>query len=562
MMAPKVPTYNGRPTFANLRYLNQAQSEIPCLYAFPYDQSTHSNKLILEGEETRALERESRSKLNKDLVRPYDYTTLNSLYEIFKPPTQEFEIQLAYANEIRKKMWPKSFVKYKLNIYKNVGFLPISKSISKSRQAYNVMTNNINHFKEIVDNAWIKHLKDQFCAPTAQDMEILIQTCLMPLATKTQNDSFLFVHKLKQEMHADLKYVDKLESDKAEFTNMYDMILQECVSKDVMCYYLLSLSDLDALDEFQCLYLHKVKEYQFRAPTAQDMEILIQTCLMPLATKTQNDSFLFVYKLKQEMHADLKYVDKLESDKAEFTNMYDMILQECVSKDVMCYYLLSLSDLDVLDEFQYLYLHKVKECDCLAKKLSNQTEFVSKKVHTELLHHFDKVEKHLISLEIALQKCKEQEELHQFDRLHVWELVDKPFDKSIIRLKWLWKNKKDEDQTVILNKARLVAKGYAQEKGIDFKESFSPIARLEAVQIFVAYAAHKYFPIYQTDVKIAFVNGPLKEEVYVAHPDEFVDPDHPKKVYRLRKALYGLMQASRVWYDELLKFLTSKGFTK
>ncbi|GKE40917.1 retrovirus-related pol polyprotein from transposon TNT 1-94, partial [Tanacetum coccineum] len=125
-----------------------------------------------------------------------------------------------------------------------------------------------------------------------------------------------------------------------------------------------------------------------------------------------------------------------------------------------------------------------------------------------------------------------QDELHQFDRLKVWELVDKPFGKMIIKLKWLWKNKKDEDQTVIRNKARLVAKGYAQEEGIDFEESFAPVARLEA------------------------------EEVYVAQPEGFVDPDHPEKVYLLRKALYGLKQAPRAWYDELSNFLMSKGFTK
>ncbi|GJY05483.1 retrovirus-related pol polyprotein from transposon TNT 1-94 [Tanacetum coccineum] len=155
-----------------------------------------------------------------------------------------------------------------------------------------------------------------------------------------------------------------------------------------------------------------------------------------------------------------------------------------------------------------------------------------------------------------------QDELHQFDRLKVWELVDKPFGKMIIKLKWLWKNKKDEDQTVIHNKARLVAKGYAQEEGIDFEESFAPVARLEAVRIFIAYAAHKSFPIYQMDVKTAFLNGPLKEEVYVAQPEGFVDPEHPEKVYLLRKALYGLKQAPRAWYDELSNFLMSKGFTK
>nr|GEW29243.1 Gag-Pol polyprotein [Tanacetum cinerariifolium] len=100
------------------------------------------------------------------------------------------------------------------------------------------------------------------------------------------------------------------------------------------------------------------------------------------------------------------------------------------------------------------------------------------------------------------------------------EMFEKPFGKSIIRLKWLWKNKKDEDQTVIRNKSRLVAKGYAQEEGIDFEESFAPVARLEA------------------------------EEVYVAQPDGFVDPDHPEKVYRLRKALYGLKQAPRAWTSD------------
>ncbi|GKE05758.1 copia-type pol polyprotein, partial [Tanacetum coccineum] len=129
-----------------------------------------------------------------------------------------------------------------------------------------------------------------------------------------------------------------------------------------------------------------------------------------------------------------------------------------------------------------------------------------------------------------------QEELHQFDRLQVWELIDKPFGKNVIKLKWLWKNKKDEDQTIICNKARLVAKGYDQEEGIDFKESFAPVARLEVVRIF--------------------------EEVYVAQPDGFVDPDHPEKVYHLRKALYGLKQTPRAWYNELSKFLISKGFTK
>ncbi|GJU51631.1 retrovirus-related pol polyprotein from transposon TNT 1-94, partial [Tanacetum coccineum] len=269
MLAPKCPTFNGRPTFANPMYLKKAQYEKPCLYEIQHDQSDPANRLIPDREEILTLEEESRSKLNKDLVKPYDYTRENSLYENFKPATQHYEIQFAHANEIRKKMWRKSFVKTKPNIFKNIDFLPVSKSISKSRQAYNVMTNNINHLKAIVDQAWVKHSNDRLHlrSPTAQDMEILIKTCLMPLALKTQNDSFAFVHELKQEMHADLKYVeslkdeiDELESDKAEFSNMYDMLLQECVSNDIMCSYLQSLSDLDEITELQCLYLHKVRE--------------------------------------------------------------------------------------------------------------------------------------------------------------------------------------------------------------------------------------------------------------------------------------------------------------
>nr|GEZ93399.1 retrovirus-related Pol polyprotein from transposon TNT 1-94 [Tanacetum cinerariifolium] len=106
-----------------------------------------------------------------------------------------------------------------------------------------------------------------------------------------------------------------------------------------------------------------------------------------------------------------------------------------------------------------------------------------------------------------------QEELHQFDRLDVWKLVDRPLCKNVINMKWLWKSKRDEENTVIRNKSRLVAKGYAQKEGINFEESFAPVARLEAVRLFIAYAAHKSFTVYQMDVKTTFLYGPLKEEV-------------------------------------------------
>ncbi|GJW99064.1 retrovirus-related pol polyprotein from transposon TNT 1-94 [Tanacetum coccineum] len=815
-------------------YLKKAQYEKPCLYAIPHDQSDPANRLVPDREETLTLDNESRSKLNKDLVKPFDYTKLNSLYEIFKPPTQHYEIQFAQANEIRKKMWRKSFVKTKPNIFKNIDFLPVSKSISKSRQAYNVMTNNINHLKEIVDQAWI--------------------SCEGPLALKTQYDSFAFVHELKKEMHADLKYVesledeiDELESDKAEFSNMYDMLLQEYVSNDIRCSYLQSSSDLDEITELQCLYLHKVRECDCLAQKLSEqtefvskeiytellqsfaklekhsiyLEIALQQCQEQLKTDTvckekasnvfqkERKQYFEIHDLKAQLQdkniaiSELKkLIDKCKGKSVDtkfdkpsvvrqpnaqripkpsvlgkltpFSNSLERTNyakkkpvsktneSEGLSKPVTpqnlpqtatqavnvikpCMYRIASSTTQtrapqltqtsrntnprmststgvayrtnvsrpqprsnqmkdkVLPNSSQVKFKKTKvEDHPRISRISNQTKSVtalskakrssfksktvpSSKGRLNLLHmdlcgpmrvasinrkkyilvivddysrytwtlflrskdetpevlkdFLTIIQRNLQALVIfvrtdrgieflnktlnaffkeeriehqnttvpsqqeldhlfgtlyneffndgtsrvnksssptdnstsepttptnihaeenndnqaeftnpfctPVQENAEsssrnigdsawieamQEELHQFDRLQVWELVDKPFGKN--------------------------------EEGIDFEESFAPIARLEAVRIFVAYAAHKSFPIYQMDVKMAFLNGPLKEEVYVAQPDRFVDPDHLEKVYRLRKALYGLKQAPRAWYDELSKFLISKGFTK
>ncbi|GJZ94767.1 putative ribonuclease H-like domain-containing protein [Tanacetum coccineum] len=155
-----------------------------------------------------------------------------------------------------------------------------------------------------------------------------------------------------------------------------------------------------------------------------------------------------------------------------------------------------------------------------------------------------------------------QDEIHEFDRLEVWELVPRPIYVMVIALKWIYKVKLDEYGDVLKNKARLVAKGYRQEEGIDFEESFAPVARIEAIRIFIANAATKNMIIYQMDVKTAFLNGDLQEEVFVSQPEGFEDQDNPTHVYRLKKALYGLKQAPRAWYDTLSKFLLANNFFK
>ncbi|GKB17523.1 putative ribonuclease H-like domain-containing protein [Tanacetum coccineum] len=141
-----------------------------------------------------------------------------------------------------------------------------------------------------------------------------------------------------------------------------------------------------------------------------------------------------------------------------------------------------------------------------------------------------------------------QEELLQFKIQKVWILVDLPFGKKAIRTKWVYRNKKDERGVVVRNKARLVAQGHRQEEGIDYDEVFAPVARIEAIRIFLAFASYMGFIVYQMDVKSAFLYGTIDEEVYVSQPPGFVDPKFPKKVYKVVKALYGLRQAPRAWF--------------
>ncbi|KAK1691971.1 hypothetical protein QYE76_008668 [Lolium multiflorum] len=142
------------------------------------------------------------------------------------------------------------------------------------------------------------------------------------------------------------------------------------------------------------------------------------------------------------------------------------------------------------------------------------------------------------------------EELNNFKRNDVWSLVKRPDHcHNVIGTKWVFKNNQDEHRIVVHNKARLVAQGYSQVEGVDYDETFAPVARLESIRILLAYAAHHGFKLQQMDVKSAFLNGPLHEEVYVKQPSGFEDPHFPEHVLKINKALYGLKQAPRAWFE-------------
>jgi hypothetical protein len=152
------------------------------------------------------------------------------------------------------------------------------------------------------------------------------------------------------------------------------------------------------------------------------------------------------------------------------------------------------------------------------------------------------------------------EEPNNFKRNQIWELVEMPKGHNVIGTKWIFYNKQDQDGIVVRNKVRLVAQDYTQVEGLDFRETYAPVARLEAIMILLAYACAHNIKLYQMDVKSTFLNGYINEEVYVKQPLSFEDYKKLNHVYKLKKTLYGLKQAPRACYERLRDLLLSKGF--
>lgn len=176
----------------------------------------------------------------------------------------------------------------------------------------------------------------------------------------------------------------------------------------------------------------------------------------------------------------------------------------------------------------------------------------------------------LVSDPICYEEAVEQsewknamiEEMQAIERNSTWELVDAPEGKNVIGLKWVFRTKYNANGSIQKHKARLVAKGYSQQQGVDFDKTFSLVARFGTVRVVLALAAQLHLPVYQFDVKSAFLNGDLEEEVYVSQPQGFMITGNENKVYKLRKALYGLKQAPRAWYSKIDSFFQGSGFRR
>ncbi|GJR85084.1 retrovirus-related pol polyprotein from transposon TNT 1-94 [Tanacetum coccineum] len=440
---------------------------------------------------------------------------------------------------------------------------------------------------ELVDQAWEKYSHDYFRAPTAHDMEILIKTCLMPLAIKTRNDSFTFVHELKQEMHADLKYVeslekiDELESDKAEFSNMYDILLQECVSNDVMCSYLHSLSDLDAHTELQCLYLHKVKECEC---LAQKLLKQTETVIKEVYTELLRS---FAKLEKHSISLELALQQSQLDDKNIAISELKKLIEKCKGK----YMETKFDKPSVIRQPNALRIPKPSVLgkptpflDSLDRKSFSKTKSVTKTTVSESLSK-------PVTTQILPQTAKQAARNTNVIKPGMYQIDTRTTQTRAPQLPQTSRNTNSRVSTstgvihrtsvrrpqlrstqikkkVVQNNSQLKDKKTEIVQLILFIVDSGCTKHMTGAQLGVFIFSSPLLPhksLFQSihlDVKTAFLNGPLKEEVYVAQPDGFVDPDHPEKVYSLRKSLYGLKQAPRAWYDELSNFLMSKGFTK
>nr|GEU56563.1 copia protein [Tanacetum cinerariifolium] len=474
------------------------------------------------------------------------------------------------------------------------------------------------------------------------DMDILIKTCLMPLALKTQNDSFIFVHELKKEMHADLKYVesieneiDELESDKAKFSNMYDMILTKKpnvvpistrkpkghANKSVATPHnkkfapILGYGDLvqGNITINRVYYVKGLNHNLFSVGQFCDADLKVafrkSTYFVrdlqgnDLLTASPTQAWLWHQRLS---HLNFDYINLLSKKDVviglpKLKYIKDQLCSSCEVSKAKRTSFKSKAIPSSKGRLKFIHMHlcgPMRVASINGKKYILASDYDNSDPVPQLQNVSSLVDAHVPSQQeldllfgplyyefftvgtLSVNKSSSPtNNSNQQDTQPTTNIqpTSAPSTPTYVHAEENNDNQAEEEhlqddeftnpfctpiQEVAESSSHNLAKGYAQEEGIDFEESFAPIACLEAVRIFIAYAAHNSFPIYQMDVKTEFLNGPLKEEVYVAQLNGFVDPDHPEKVYRLRKALYGLKQAPRAWYDELSKFLTSKGFTK
>ncbi|GJT83374.1 retrovirus-related pol polyprotein from transposon TNT 1-94 [Tanacetum coccineum] len=531
MLAPKCSTFNGRPTFANPMYLKKAQNEHPGLYAITKDQSDPAIRLIPDREEILTLAEESRSKLNKDLVKPFDYTKLNSLYEIFKTTKPELEISLAQANAIERKLTKKPNI------------VPISTGNPNVK-----LNKSLQHpiRKQLLQKPLPQVPRVTIGCYKSEKQEILC------LPYRFWNDQFAPILGYGDLIQGNITikrvyYVEGLNHNLFSVGQFCDADLEVAFRKSTCFVRDLQGNDLLTGNRGSDLYTISLQDTTSSTPI----------CLMAKASPTQ--AWLWHRRLS---HLNFDYINLLSKKdiviglpKLKFDEIKEMMETSVANvTSGLVPQRQKASDYDNPDPAPELQnvspsadttVHHNRSSsptdnsapqDTHPSTNIQPTSEPSTPTNTHAEENTDDQAEFTNPFctpvqEIAESSSRNIGRASSIDRLQVWELIDKPFGKNVIKLSGYGKTKgirpncnsqqSTTEQRAMLRKRELIS-----------DEIFAPVAPLEA------------------------------EEVYVAQPDGFVDPDHPDKVYRLRKALYGLKQAPRAWYDELSKFLISNGFTK
>ncbi|GJS44342.1 reverse transcriptase domain-containing protein [Tanacetum coccineum] len=539
MLAPKCSTYNGRPTFANPRYLKKAQSEKPCLYEIPYDTSDLANRFAPNREETMTLANESRSKLNKDYVKPYDYTKQNSLYEIFKGPSLEYLYQLERGKEVRKTMWRKPFVRTKPNIAKNVAFnrfkiIASDTTIQKSKSYYKKLYENTNQEWKW----WIaKRCPSSYTMPPKA---IRTKKIRMPKIRKDDESTSIsptidIVSRITNIVQLILFIVDS--GCTKHMTGNLKLLVRVNLGLFVLEYsVLLPILVMEIVDSRECLpKLTYVKDQlcsscEMSKAKRGEASFKSMLCQVPKGRLTFAFTGTCVVPLRDETPEVLK-------------NFHDD------STTIFKLKLLS-------SKFHYHF--GLKQLQQQFRPRTTTTRDVCENVSSGLVPQGQKASDYDNSDPVPPRQ-NVVPTAEKTDRTKGLEFLFSPLLKnitiqthvavmvSIVNQRNIKEAMKDEDQKVIRTQHDCCLKVMLKTEGIDFEESFAPFSLGKQSGFSFASSTQGLFQSISMDVQIGHFLWSMKKRFTFASRMGSFDPDHPEKVYLLRKALYGLKQAPRAW---------------
>ncbi|GJX06422.1 retrovirus-related pol polyprotein from transposon TNT 1-94 [Tanacetum coccineum] len=528
-----------RPSFVNPKYIKKAQSEKPCLYKMPYDKDDIANIFAPNYEETLILEEQSRSKLDKELIKKYDYTYQNStmrfgndqfapilgyedlvqgnvmikrVYYVECLNHNLFSVGQFYDADLEVAFWKSTcFVRDLKGNDLLTGFTNSSMVWHRRLSHLNFDTINLLSKNDIVNGLpEFKCVKDHLClsCEMGKAKRSTFKTKIVP---SSKGQLHLFHMDLCGPMRVESiigkKYIlviidDYLRYTWTQFMRSKDETPKVRIDFLKMIQRGLQTQVISVRTDRGIKFSNKTLYAYFKEEGIDHQTTIARTPEQNGIVKRRNRTL--VEEIKVHALSD---------------NLQQHDTQPTLNVQPTTELIIPPTNVNTKD-------HPLEQvCGNPSKPVKTRRQLATDPEMCMFVLTVSTAEPKNIKKAIADYTWIEamQGELYQFDRLNVWELIDKTFGKT--------------------------------EEGIDFEESFALVAHLEAVWIFVAYAAHKSFPIYQMDIKMTFLNGLLKEEVYVSQRDGFVDPDHPKKVHRIRKSLYRLKQAPRAWYDELSTFL-------